>query len=268
MRLGDNPRTIVTTTPRPLTALKRLADADDTHVTRGRTSDNVHNLAESFITAIHDRYAGSTLGRQELEGELLSELPGALFARRDIEENRCKDAPAMQRIVVAIDPATTSKEGSDESGIVVVGMAGRDFYVLADLSFKGTPEKVCRRAIEAYNDFRADRIVVEANQGGDTWRTIIEGINPTVAIKSVHASRGKQARAEPVGARYEQARVHHVGIFERLEDQLCNYVPSMTRESPDRLDALVWAVTELDESTMPIISINPSEGSRGAQVWL
>lgn len=268
MRLGDNPRTIVTTTPRPLTALKRLADADDTHVTRGRTSDNMHNLAASFIAAIHDRYAGSTLGRQELEGELLSELPGALFARRDIEENRCKDAPSMQRIVVAIDPATTSKEGSDESGIVVVGMAGRDFYVLADLSFKGTPEKVCRRAIEAYNDFRADRIVVEANQGGDTWRTIIEGINPTVAIKSVHASRGKQARAEPVGARYEQARVHHVGIFERLEDQLCNYVPSMTRESPDRLDALVWAVTELDESTMPIISINPSEGSRGAQVWL
>ena len=126
----------------------------------------------------------------------------------------------MQRIVVAIDPATTSKEGSDESGIVVVGMAGRDFYVLADLSFKGTPEKVCRRAIEAYNDFRADRIVVEANQGGDTWRTIIEGINPTVAIKSVHASRGNQARAEPVGARYEQARVHHVGIFERLKDQL------------------------------------------------
>lgn len=268
MRLGDNPRTIVTTTPRPLTALKRLADANDTHVTRGRTSDNTHNLAESFINAIHQRYAGTTLGRQELEGELLSELPGALFARRDIEDNRCQDMPSMQRIVVAIDPATTSKEGSDESGIVVVGLSNRDFYVLADLSFKGTPEKVCRRAIEAYDEFRADRIVVESNQGGDTWRTIIEGINSTVAIKSVHASRGKQARAEPVGARYEQARVHHVGIFERLEDQLCNYVPAITRESPDRLDALVWAITELDESTMPVISIDPNEGSRGAQVWL
>lgn len=174
----------------------------------------------------------------------------------------------MHRIVVAIDPATTSKEGSDESGIVVAGVFNRDFYVLADLSFKGTPEKVCRRAIEAYRDFKADRIVVESNQGGDTWRTIIEGIDPTVAIKSVHASRGKQARAEPVGARYEQARVHHCGVFERLEDQLCNYVPALTKESPDRLDALVWAITELDESTMPIISINPAENSRGAQVWL
>lgn len=268
MRLGQNPRTVVTTTPRPLVRLKRLADADDTFVTRGRTGDNEHNLAASFIAAIHDRYAGTTLGRQELEGELLSELPGALFARRDIEENRAKEKPTMHRIVVAIDPATTSKEGSDESGIVVAGVFNRDFYVLADLSFKGTPEKVCRRAIEAYRDFKADRIVVESNQGGDTWRTIIEGIDPTVAIKSVHASRGKQARAEPVGARYEQARVHHCGVFERLEDQLCNYVPALTKESPDRLDALVWAITELDESTMPIISINPAENSRGAQVWL
>ena len=268
MRLGDKPRTVVTTTPRPLVALKRLADASDTHITRGRTSDNEHNLARSFITAIHDRYAGSTIGRQELEGELLSELPGALFARQDIEQNRTQEIPSLQRIVVAIDPAITSKQSSDESGIVVAGISNRDFYVLADLSFKGTPEKICRRAIEAYSEFKADRIIVEANQGGDTWRTILEGIDPSVAIKSVHASRGKQARAEPVGARYEQARVHHVGISERLEDQLCNYVPSISKESPDRLDALVWAITELDNSTLPIISINPSEGSRGASVWL
>ena len=268
MRLGNLPRTVVTTTPRPLVALKKLADERDTHVTRGKTSDNEHNLAASFMAAVHDRYSGTVLGRQELEGELLSELPGALFSRQDIDKNRVQELPHLHRIVVAIDPATTSKEGSDESGIVVAGVSNNDFYVLADLSFKGTPEKVCRRAIEAYKEFKADRVVVESNQGGDTWRTILEGIDPTVAVKSVHASRGKQARAEPVGARYEQGRVHHIEIFERLADQLCNYVPAYTKESPDRLDALVWAITELDESTMPIITFNASEGSRGASVWL
>ena len=268
MRLGNLPRTVVTTTPRPLVALKKLADERDTHVTRGKTSDNEHNLAASFMAAVHDRYSGTVLGRQELEGELLSELPGALFSRQDIDKNRVQELPHLHRIVVAIDPATTSKEGSDESGIVVAGVSNNDFYVLADLSFKGTPEKVCRRAIEAYKEFKADRVVVESNQGGDTWRTILEGIDPTVAVKSVHASRGKQARAEPVGARYEQGRVHHIEIFERLADQLCNYVPADTKESPARLDALVWAITELDESTMPIITFNASEGSRGASVWL
>ena len=268
MRLGSSPRTVVTTTPRPLVALKRLADASDTHVTKGKTQDNTHNLAHSFMVAVHDRYANTTIGRQELDGELLSELPGALFSRQDIDQNRTEDTPTMHRIVIAIDPATTSKEGSDESGIVVAGVSGNDFYVLADLSFKGTPEKVCRRAAQAYHDYSADRVIVEANQGGDTWRTILAGIDQSVPVKSVHASRGKQARAEPVGARYEQGRVHHTSIFERLEDQLCNYVPALTKESPDRLDALVWAITELDESTMPIISFNPQEGSRGAQVWL
>jgi phage terminase large subunit-like protein len=268
MRLGSNPRTVVTTTPRPLIALRRLADASDTYVTRGRTADNQHNLAASFISAIHDRYAGSTLGRQELEGELLSELPGALFSRQDIEAYRVKEHPELQRIVVAIDPATTSKDESDESGIVVVGVSGRDFYVLADLSTRATPEKVCRRAIQAYRDFHADRIVVESNQGGDTWRTILEGIDPSVATRSVHASRGKQARAEPVGARYEQGRVHHVGVFERLEDQLCNYVPAFVKESPDRLDALVWAVTDLDSSALPNLKIDVDSGYRGANVWI
>ena len=177
MRLGNLPRTVVTTTPRPLVALKKLADERDTHVTRGKTSDNEHNLAASFMAAVHDRYSGTVLGRQELEGELLSELPGALFSRQDIDKNRVQELPHLHRIVVAIDPATTSKEGSDESGIVVAGVSNNDFYVLADLSFKGTPEKVCRRAIEAYKEFKADRVVVESNQGGDTWRTILEGID-------------------------------------------------------------------------------------------
>ena len=269
MRLGDKPRTIVTTTPRPLMALKRLSMLDDTHVTRGRTSDNEHNLADSFIRAIHDRYSGSTLGRQELEGELLTELPGALFSRKDIETHRVKDRPeTSQRIVVAIDPAITSTETSDESGIVVVELSGRDFYVFEDRSIKATPEKVCRSAIQAYHDHMADCIIVEANQGGDTWKTIIRGIDPSVNVKTVHASRGKVARAEPVAARYEQGKVHHVGVFEKLEDQLCNYAPGLTKESPDRMDALVWAVTELDNSALPNLSIDIDAGHRGPTVWI
>jgi len=142
-------------------------EAHDTVVTRGSTMDNRHNLAEAFIEAVVDRYAGTTLGRQELEGELLSELPGALFSRADIEKARVDTHPELERIVVAIDPAITSRADSDESGIIVAGKARGDFYVLEDLSVRATPEKVCRRAIDAYHRFQADRVVVEANQGGD-----------------------------------------------------------------------------------------------------
>lgn len=269
LRIGDNPRVVVATTPRPLARLKRLAELPNTVVTRGRTTDNMHNLAQSFIDAIYERYANSTLGRQELEGELLTELPGALFLRKDIEAHRVDKAPELTRIVVAIDPATTSNENSDESGIVVVGVSRGHFYVLADLSIKATPEKLCRRAIEAYEEYQADAIVVEANQGGDTWKTIINGIKPSVNAKSVHASRSKTARAEPVAARFEQGKAHIVGSpLVALEDQLCNYVPGLTRESPDRLDALVWAITELDGATLPNLKIDVDSGYRGANLWI
>ena len=153
----------------------------------------------------------------------------------------------------------TNKESSDESGIVVVGIREGQFYVLADYSLRGSPDAVCRRAILAYDEFSADRIVFEVNQGGDTWRTIVNGIDPQIATKGVHASRGKFARAEPVSSRYEQGKVHHVGVFRDLEDQMCGYVAGISKDSPDRMDALVWAVTELDSKRHRDILINPGE---------
>ena len=158
-----------------------------------------------------------------------------------------------------MDPATTGKSTSDESGIVVVGVRNRQFYVLADYSLRGSPDAVCRKAILAYREFKADRIVFESNQGGETWRTIVNGIDPHAATKEVHASRGKFARAEPGAARYEQGKVHHVGLFRDLEDQMCSYVAGVTRDSPDRMDALVWGITELDSKQHRDIPINPGE---------
>jgi predicted phage terminase large subunit-like protein len=268
LRLGEHPRALITTTPRPLIRLKKIMEAHDTVVTRGSTMDNRHNLAEAFIEAVVDRYAGTTLGRQELEGELLSELPGALFSRADIEKARVDTHPELERIVVAIDPAITSRADSDESGIIVAGKARGDFYVLEDLSVRATPEKVCRRAIDAYHRFQADRVVVEANQGGDVWSTIIHNIDPGVPVKAVHASRGKATRAEPTAGRYEQGRCHHVRPLPELEDQLCSFIPGETRDSPDRLDALVWAITELDGGAVVDVAIDPNFGYKGPNAWL
>jgi len=259
LRLGANPRVVVTTTPRPRRFLRELAKAKSTIVTRGSTRENEINLSPIFMDAIFDKYGSTHLGRQELEGELLDEMPGALFHRKLIEAGRVKEYPKLERIVVAVDPATTGKESSDESGIIVVGVSERHFYVLADYSIRASPDAVCRRAILAYDEFKASRVVFEANQGGETWRTIVHGIEPQVATKDVHASRGKFARAEPVAARYEQGRVHHVGIFSDLEDQMCNYVPGVPGDSPDRMDALVWAITELDKKQSLDIRINPGE---------
>ena len=259
LRLGANPRVVVTTTPRPRRFLRELAKAKSTIVTRGSTRENEMNLSPIFMDAIFDKYGSTHLGRQELEGELLDEMPGALFHRKLIEEGRVREHPKLERIVVAVDPATTGKETSDESGIIVVGVADRHFYVLADYSIRASPDAVCRRAILAYDEFKASRVVFEANQGGETWRTIVHGIEPQVATKDVHASRGKFARAEPVAARYEQGRVHHLGIFSDLEDQMCNYVPGIPGDSPDRMDALVWAITELDKKQSLDIRIDPGE---------
>ena len=261
LRIGTNPRTIITTTPRPMIELKRLIGRDGTVVTRGKTADNKTNLSAAFIDAIYDEFGGTSLGRQELEGVLLDELPGALFSRKLIDDARCDDHPSLERIVVAVDPATTNNSGSDESGIIVAGICQRQFYVLADYSMRASPDAVCRRAIEAYHEHSADRIVFEANQGGDTWRTIVNGIDQQVATRNVHASRGKVSRAEPVSARYEQGRCSHLkkANLDTLEDQMCNYVPGLTRDSPDRMDALVWAITELDSKRNREILINPGE---------
>ena len=261
LRLGDNPRCVVTTTPRPLARLRQIAEHPRTHLTRGATIENRQNLSRDFIRAIHDRYKGSTLGRQELDGELLSQLPGALFMRTDIEKHRLISAPSLRRIVVGVDPAVTSSDEADESGIIVAGLGDNGhMFILDDLSMRGTPDAVCRRALEAYNFHKADCIVFESNQGGETWKSITAQLDRTAAVKLVHASRSKHARAEPVASRMEQGRIHFVSIWSELEDQLTNYVPGLTSKSPDRLDAFVWACTELDLLPSFDISMNPDDG--------
>lgn len=253
LRLGTNPQQIVTTTPRPLPLIKKLINDPDTVVTRGRTYDNAANLAGPFLKQIEERYGGTRLGRQELEGEVLEDIPGALWSRSSIDLNRRPEAPVeLQRIVVAIDPAASSEEGSDETGIVCVGLA-RDAdgynrgYVLADRSLRGSPDEWARAAVALYREFEADRIVAEKNQGGDMVEAVIRAVDRNVPITLVHATRGKFVRAEPISALYEQHRVHHIGRFDELEDQMCTFAMDYNRAngSPDRMDALVWGLSFL-----------------------
>lgn len=255
LRLGKHPRQIVTTTPRPLGLIKKLLVDPDTVVTRGRTYDNAANLASPFMRQIEDRYGGTRLGRQELEGEVLEDIPGALWQRTNLDRNRKMEAPAdLQRIVVAVDPATSSEEGSDETGIVCVGIARDEDgynrgYVLADRSLRGSPDDWARAAVALYREFEADRIVAEKNQGGEMVEHTIRAVDRNVPVSLVHASRGKLIRAEPVSALYEQNRVHHVGRFDALEDQMCefssDYDRNKNKSSPDRMDALVWGLAFL-----------------------
>lgn len=249
LRLGVNPQCIVTTTPRPTKLIKELINRKDCIVTRGSTFDNRENLAPAFIKAIEAKYEGTRLGRQEIYAEILDDNPGALWTRDLIEETRVLSHPPLSRIVVAIDPAVTNNADSDESGIIVAGIAMIKEvvhgYVLEDVSMKGTPDAWARRAVKAYHDWHADRIIGESNNGGDMIEAIIRSIDANVSYKKVHASKGKQTRAEPISALYEQKRVHHVGMFGPLEDQLCEWDPVISKDSPDRLDANVWAFTEL-----------------------
>lgn len=242
LRLGEHPRCVVTTTPSPISLIRYLVGQSTTAVTRGITYDNRGFLAPSFFSQIVARYAGTRLGRQEIEAELLEDLPGALWRRAMI---RVKAAPDMRRVVVAIDPATTSGEGADETGIVVAGI-GIDgaYYVLADRSARCSPDMWARRAVQAHQDFRGDRIIGETNNGGEMVELTLRTIDRNIPYTAVHASRGKQARAEPISALYEQEKVWHIQPFPELEDQLCMWSPE-SGESPDRLDALVWALTEL-----------------------
>jgi phage terminase large subunit-like protein len=261
LRLGDRPRTCVTTTPRPLRVLRELRADSSTHVTTGSTYDNIHNLAPAFRRRVMAKYEGTTLGRQELHAELLEETPGALWTRSSIDLHRIspEDCPELTRIVVAIDPATTSSDESDACGIVAAGELNGHYYVLDDVSAILSPDAWAKRAIALYHLRHGDRVVAEVNQGGDMVRTIVHTIDPNIPYKGVHASKGKHARAEPVAALYEQMRVHHVGCFGDLEDEQCNYVPSKTKKSPDRMDALVWAITEL--TTGEDLLVGPGGGS-------
>ncbi len=249
LRLGAHPRQVVTTTPRATPLMKRILADAATAVTRARTADNAANLAASFITEITRLYAGTTLGRQELDGEVITERQDSLWQRKWVVDARIAAPPELKRIVVAVDPPVTATANADTCGIVVAGLGpdGRA-YVLADRSLQGRDTTTWARAVvAAYRDFEADRIVAEANQGGDLVLNVIRQVDPNVPVKKVFASRGKYARAEPVSALYAQGRVVHVGEFPALENQMCDFGPEGLSEgrSPDRVDALVWALSEL-----------------------
>jgi predicted phage terminase large subunit-like protein len=244
LRLGQRPQVVVTTTPKPVPLMRTIESTPGCIVTRGRTMDNAINLAPTFLTALMARYEGTRLGRQELEGEDLVDNPDALWSRAGLDDRRARDVQELARVVVAIDPAVTSRDDSDETGIIVAGVGhDRRGYVLADLSGRYKPDEWARIAIGAYHEYKADRIVAEANQGGEMVQHVLRTVDADVPLRLVHASRGKVARAEPVAALYEQGKVSHVGAHAKLEDQLCTWQPGMA--SPDRMDALVWAVTEL-----------------------
>jgi phage terminase large subunit-like protein len=255
LRLGKRPRQIATTTPRPTALLKRLIAAPTTHVERATTYDNRAHLSEAFFTEIASLYEGTALGRQELLGELIDDVAGALWTWDLIEASRISAAPSLDRIVVAVDPPATAGPEADECGIVVAGVAvcggAKTAFVLADWSAAGlSPRQWAEKTAAAYREFSADRIVVEVNQGGDMAKAVIAQVDPEAPVRGVHATRGKRLRAEPIAALYEQGRVRHVGAFAKLEDQMATYTGEsggqrFGNKSPDRLDALVWALTEL-----------------------
>jgi phage terminase large subunit-like protein len=252
LRLGNNPQAVVTTTPRPIAIVRELAKDPTTHITRGSTYDNEANLAPAFLAQIIKKYEGTRLGRQELNAEILDDNPNALWKRKDIDDLRVRFAPdGLRRVVIGVDPSVTSKKTSDETGIIAAGVKkledGNDHaYILDDLSLIASPDVWAKACVTAYYDYAADRIVAEVNNGGDLVEVVIRTVDKSISYKKVHASRGKAKRAEPIAAIYEQKRAHHVGSFPKLEDQMCSYDPNdESGDSPDRMDALVWALTEL-----------------------
>ena len=251
-RLGDHVRGIVTTTPRPLPQIKELLTRDDVVVTRGSTYDNVSNLAPSAIATFRRKYEGTRLGRQELYAEVIDDVEGAIWSREMIDKARITDrtakqvAATLQRIFVSVDPSGSSGVSGDEIGIVTAGIDQREeTHVLADDTLLASPQQWAEAAVTAYYEWSADAIIAEGNFGGEMVRHTIHTVDQNVPVIIVHASRGKKQRAEPVVARYEQGRVHHVGHFAKLEDEMCTWVPDESKWSPNRMDALVWADNEL-----------------------
>jgi len=252
LRLGDNPQTVITTTPRPTKLIKDLIKRDTTIVTRGSTFDNAENLSQSALLEMQMRYGGTRLGQQELYGAVLDDNPGALWNRANLEATRIKPelVPNLVRVVVGVDPAVTSGEDSDSTGIVVAGMSSDgQYYVLADDTIKASPQVWAEKAISSFEQHKADRIIAEVNNGGDLVVHLLQQVKNTVPVKKVTASRGKAVRAEPIAALFEQGRAHLVGYYPELEDQLCEWEPGTNMSSPDRMDAMVWALTELSEGS-------------------
>ncbi len=248
---ADRPRQLITTTPRPLAILKQIERMPGTITVVGSSYENRSNLDPNWFEQTIQAYEGSRFGRQEIHAEILEDVPGALWVRRNLDENRRSKAPDLVRIVVGVDPAVTSSEGSNETGIIVVGIGndGRG-YVLDDWSMRGSPDEWARMAVAAYRRYEADKIVAEVNQGGDMVEATLRSVEPSVPVLKVRASRGKYIRAEPISALYEQGRISHVGTFDKLEDQMTSFTPETAADrkdgySPDRVDALVWAATEL-----------------------
>jgi len=244
LRLGDNPQACITTTPRPTRVIKELVAHPKCVVVTGTTYENRANLAEGFYDDIITKYEGTHLGEQELLAKLIDEVPGALWTRGILENNRVHHYPDLARIVVAIDPAATSNADSNETGIVVAGIdEHRQGYVIDCAHGRFTPDEWATQAIRLYKSYDADRIIAEVNNGGEMVEKTLRTVSERVAYTAIHASRGKHTRAEPVAALYEQGKVHHVGLFAEMEDQMCTWLPGET--SPDLLDAAVWAITEL-----------------------
>lgn len=248
LRLGKRPVVFVTTTPKTTKLLRGILDDETTHVSTGSTFDNSANLADTFLTAVKKTYEGTRLGRQELYAEILDEASGALWNRNLLAscEVEKEDVPQLNRIVVAIDPAISNNTDSDMTGIIVAGVdVNGTAYVIEDHTGNYSPQAWAAKAVELYREHMADRIVAEKNQGGDMVRHTLHTEDETLPIRLVHASRGKMARAEPVSALYEQGRVKHVRGLNDLEDQMVQWEPLGSMGSPDRLDAMVWAITDL-----------------------
>lgn len=251
LRLGKRPRACVTTTPRPIGLLKKMLEASDTVVVRGRMHDNIAYLPEGFVAALEKTYLGTRLGRQEINGDYIEDVDGALWTRAMIDACRTESVPELMRIVVAVDPPVSQSATADACGVIAAGITAHGHvYVLADATVQGySPEQWARAVIDTATRVGADRVVAEVNNGGDLVGSVLRAQGATLPLKLVRASRGKAARAEPVAALYERGHVHHVGLFSQLEDELCGLqiggAYAGPSRSPDRADALVWAVTEL-----------------------
>lgn len=241
LRLGNNPQAVVTTTPKPTKLIIELSEDKRNIVTFGTTYENKTNLAQGFFDYVIKKYEGTTLGQQELEAKILKDNPTALWKRSDIENSRVFNHPELERIVVGVDPTATS--GGDEAGIITAGSLKGEYYTLSDDSVQGSPQTWATAAVTAYHKFKADCIVAESNNGGEMVEAVIKQVDQSVPVKLVHASRGKATRAEPVSLLSQQGRDHHVGTFPELESELCLW--QQGESSPNRLDAKVWAITEL-----------------------
>ncbi len=267
LRVGAQPQLVLSTTPRPVPVIRRIIKDPGTRISTGSTYDNAANLSPSFIESIKTRYDGTRLGQQEIYARVLDEIEGALWNHAMIDKVRRAMPPELRRVVVAVDPSGSAKRTADEAGIVVAGIGdcpclGRvetHAFVLADITGRYSPRDMGTKAVDAYHKWRCDRLVAEDNFGGVMVHDLIQLIDPRVSYRAVHASRGKIIRAEPVAALYEQGKVHHVGMHGPLEDELCGYAPLISTESPGRLDALVWAITDL--------MLGESAASFGAIAW-